>query len=245
MNLYCFLSNSATKRFDYLGLDEREQEIEDPSPQLDFEIKKSPEDTAKKCGEVKFVIQWKLKGKSSKSGGYIVQKVRFKWKVDLNCDGLKDMDNWEDQGPDLSSGRTEDSPIFRSPLQYWEAWRVEPNRSGSGAVSRDDGDTDTFGWDMSRWSNGRKTIGNKHCGRVRIEGEAYYHDGVDKLPPHMRRNNPSTLAGGLHSSLQDPNIGGVKSKVFKHWLEFKWNCCPDSKDKETQVIDWGPKTASK
>ncbi len=236
INLYGFTYNSPLSHFDFLGMDPIKLDNEQQKIQLDYTISNPPDKNIGSCGDIKFIINWViLNGKShQKLGGYIIQEVTFKWKIDFKCKGDDVGDGWKDQGPNLAYRNNN----FKSPLTYWEAWRVKPRRDGNDGLTPVK--TDTFEWNTNSFTHNGERINNTgHCGKARIEGSAAYHDGIDKLPNHMRENNNATLAGNLWASLQDPRLGGTKSNISKHWVEFKWNCCPGTKSKKTEITNWG------
>lgn len=204
--------------------------------ELDMSVVRKPDQFPGSCGDIEFTIRWKLKGgKSAKNlGGFVIQKAVFKWSIDFGCKGKKKDFSENSQGPDLMG---QNKVQYKSPLVYWEAWRVKP--SSSEVTKPVDGFVLDIGWFTP--SDGGGNSKRDHCGIARIEGEAVYHNGVATLPPHMKTPNLSTFAGPLPSSIQDPNLGGVKSKPIKHWVEFKWNCCKESKNRKTEIVDWGPK----
>jgi outer membrane protein OmpA-like peptidoglycan-associated protein len=167
-------------------------------PQLTSDIKLVPK--RGNCGEIEFVIRWQLSRNSDPmNGGFIIQDVNFTWKME-DCGGK--------ESPE-STGK-------RSPLKYFEAWRVFP---GDTKIDPDDAlSTDNFAWTDSGCTKGKVTI----------EATAQYHDGVPEttMPAHMTRNNPDTFASELKSSKTDPALGGNVSRPVKRNLPFSWNCCP-------------------
>jgi outer membrane protein OmpA-like peptidoglycan-associated protein len=170
-------------------------------PQLSATIVAGP--TPGNCGGMNFVISWQLSRNSAANGGFIIQDVRFVWDV-RDCTGASV------PNPDPRT----------SPLPYFEAWRLLPNSTNLSVL---DGNTDTFFWpDAAPWAGGCTD------GEVSITAVARYHDNVPvaDMPAHMIRNNPATFAGGLRSSLSDPNLGGNISRDFPHRLRFHWVCCP-------------------
>jgi peptidoglycan hydrolase-like protein with peptidoglycan-binding domain len=148
------------------------------------------------CGNMNYVITWNLSGNAGRRGGFVLQDITIAWGA-LDCTGAF----------------INVVPAFASPLHYYEAWRVAPNSTTFSPVA-----TDTFFFNPS---------GPGLCSRgiMVFNGVARYHDNVANLPGHMIANNPATAAGGLQSSLADPNVGGDVSPTMNHVLIFHWNCC--------------------
>jgi len=99
-------------------------------------------------------------------------------------------------------------------LTYYEAWWVVRNGM---SPSNDDQVPDTFG---------RKIPHDAPRGTIEIDATAQYHDGVEEsqLPADMTRFNKATNAGSLRASLNDPNLGGNRSKPIPHYLKWEWDC---------------------
>lgn len=168
-------------------------------PQLSAVVSAGP--TPGICGGMNFVIRWQLSRNSATNGGFVMQDVGFLWDV-RDCSGVSV------PNPDPRT----------SPLRYFEAWRVAPNSQNLSPVT-----TDTFFWPSNLpWAGGCTD------GDVTITATARYHDNVPvaDMPAHMVANNPATFAGGLRSSLTDPNLRGNISRDVPHSLTFHWVCCP-------------------
>jgi outer membrane protein OmpA-like peptidoglycan-associated protein len=178
------------------------------APQLTATVNTGPNPV--NCGEVEFIIDWSISGNSAAvNGGYVIQDITFTWDT-RDC-----------------SGTTVPNPDpRRSPLRYFEAWRVDPN-SRNFTV---DGSGDRFFWPGNRPWAGADSTGN-----LTVMATAHYHDNVAALPRHMIVNNPRTFAGGLRSSLTDPALGGNVSQAVEHRLLTHWDCCPRGQRRATIV----------
>jgi peptidoglycan hydrolase-like protein with peptidoglycan-binding domain len=148
------------------------------------------------CGTMNYVVTWQLSGNAGAHGGFVIQDITITWN-EVDCAG----------------NPVPDPQGHVSPLRYWEAWRVAPNSQTFSPVQ-----TDTFSW-----SSGLAT--GCTVDTVTFVGVARYHDNVAALPGHMTAGNAATKAGGLQSSVADPNVGGNPSPPILHLLFFSWNCC--------------------
>jgi hypothetical protein len=161
------------------------------------------------CGDMSFMINWELSKDAAAAGGYIVQDITITYLV---------FDKF---------GR----PVYRqekSPLHYFEAWRVLPN-----SKEMDPGSTDNFSFDIHTPDHTASTQGVVYFTAV-----AQYHDNVsqEEMPEHMVSGNKHTVAGLLLSSTRDPKLGGNVSKSVPHEFYFHWNCTKPGLD-HTNVID--------
>ena len=170
-------------------------------------------------GKVSFGIRWEISRNSdARQGGWVVQHLTDTWN-NLECDG-KQVRNPNPQDP-----RT------KSPVKFFEAWRVAPNSKSIGSdenVVADAIGKDHFEVNYNEDEDNRPWAGNCMNGSYTKDATARYHDGVPEkaMPAHMKRNNPDTLAGDLRSSIKDPNLDGNISQPVKHNLKVHWKCCP-------------------
>lgn len=162
------------------------------------------------CGELEWDCGWNLSGDSGPKGGWVIQEVKSHYNA---FDAMA-------RSIPLPDGK-------KSPVHFFEAWRVEPNSTDMTPAN-----IDTFKY------RPRPKDGTSHgFGNYITQAVAYYHDNVgeDELPGHMVAHNPDTFAISLRSSLHDPKVGGDISGPVKHELAYHWTCL----DKGTQpnIID--------
>jgi hypothetical protein len=161
------------------------------------------------CGDMSFMINWELSKDAAAAGGYVVQELTISYLV---------FDKF---------GR----PVYReekSPLHYFEAWRVLPN-----SKDMDPGSTDNFSFDIRTPDHNASTLGFVYFTAV-----AQYHDNVSpgEMPDHMVSGNKHTVAGQLLSSTRDPRLGGYVSKAVPHEFSFHWDCTKPGND-HSNIID--------
>ena len=152
------------------------------------------------CGKVTFITNWELSDKSDAAkGGYIVQDITITWE-NKDCAGV-DVPNADPR---------------KSPLHFYEAWRVVKNSKTMKPTKKDE-------W---KWQGFKPWAGDCTEGKLTATATAKYHDKVDSLPAHMTKNNPDTFAGELWSSTTNPNLGGTTTSSVTHALKTTWDCCP-------------------
>jgi len=164
------------------------------------------------CGQVTWDVGWHLDHDSSDKGGWVIQHVTSYYNT-FDCRGHY----IAPQGK-------------KSPISFFEAWRVEPNS------------TDMTPANIDTFKNTPQTEEYPHTahtfGSYMTVGVAQYHDNVgeNELPSHMVAHNPDTFAHSLRSSKRDPQVGGNVSEPVRHELSYHWACCGERGTKPT-VID--------
>jgi hypothetical protein len=216
-NLYEYCSGSPSALIDPTGL----------VPELSIHLVQGP--TPGECGEVSFYTAWKL-SQPPQAGGYIVQQVRFS--IDFtHCDTKK---------------RTQLS------LSFSEAWWVESGNTRTwpyliSSQLKEAGMADVENWD-DRFAY--KSV-NCTFGSFSAMATARFYQGMGQLPRGYRTQNPEIhgVSGFLPSSpdTSPPNPNdSISSELIgssnsvRHELKVEWNCCLESTDRRTRVLEHVP-----
>lgn len=114
--VYVAMNNTASTSVDPLGLSSLRFSFSPFPPKKEYELSfVTPKPQGEKvgdCGDVSWVILWKVKPRKT---GIVVQKVTFKWKIKY-CD-KKDVVPME---PFTSQGKS-------SPVTFWEPFLIDPD----------------------------------------------------------------------------------------------------------------------
>ncbi|MBS1663828.1 MAG: DUF4157 domain-containing protein [Bacteroidetes bacterium] len=161
------------------------------------------------CGELIWDAAWNIDHEAGDKGGWIIQEVSIQYQA-FDC-----------------NMRPIPEKKLKSPLHYYEAWRVDPKSTDIRP------ELDSFAYKTKAADGSGHTLGFASWKAV-----AHYHDNVGEndLPDHMVRYNSKTAAGGLFSSTQDPRLGGDVSGPVPHELTYHWACCGE-KGTKPNLID--------
>lgn len=165
------------------------------------------------CGEFTWSIRWKKKTPAGKRGVFILQKVEVHEHVEDCCGRditLETLQRVIGKVGNAHRGRT---------FQFWEVWQVNPFKDVTTYIERDATDYDDI-FASPSFGEGTK-------GTIKVFGE--YGEVVGKFTEWapqaiFTKNNPKTLAQGLHSSEFSPRISNV-SHQRRHEIGVEWDCC--------------------
>jgi len=181
------------------------------------------------CGSFSWRIDFLLAEKMLKGqGGYIVQHITRSYEI-------KD-----------KNGKKLTFPEIDTEKEYWEAFEVHGNdEQPTFADLAVPGPTDNFWLVASDGGepspDGQNLEGTE--GWYEIKGEAVYYDGLT-LPDKFKLPGAIKSAPGLAGTLDDPKINhpaADTSNTLTRSIRVKWNCCPGSESKKTQLVHRTPK----
>lgn len=216
VNLYAFAERDPINKFDDLGL----------RPKLTA-VESQPFEPGN-CGAFSWKIRWSVDTPSSQMfGGQILQDIEVRTEIQ-NCDGSNKLG-------------------FPKVTKFSELWRVMPGTTDINSAAhlnlpRFSIDEDTFqGPDRGVCTEGKMTV----VGFARYYSAQLTPDnwgtgnGIGTVTPPLAPNIPNGLPSGYAPSHRDnPNWskGSASSKLVKHSIVVKWNCCPGPVAKATEKI---------
>ncbi len=153
----------------------------------------------------------------------------FSWVVQWELDQPTTKGGWVVQKVELDSKITDCSGNAKSggldPAWYplWEAWEIHKNQKVTTYAEGGDVIDDTYG---------QGPVGDNTKGSISVLGTAEFYDGL-ALPSSFKVTNkaPTWILPATNSN---PSLSGGTGSLA-HNLTAKWNCCPDGKDKKTDV----------
>jgi hypothetical protein len=145
----------------------------------------------------------------------------YDWKVWLNLDSPAAEAGWVIQEV-VASFKTVGS-IDRS-YHFWEAWEVDKGKTGTVWQEKGLDDNDDQYYAAPAAANSK--------GANKLLGKAKFYEGA--LPADFKKNNPSTIAGILHSTTSKPAFWDDAG--LRHDIEATWD---DTGGKgESNVVAW-------
>jgi hypothetical protein len=160
----------------------------------------NPDPRAGFCGNFVWPIVWQIDPNSDpEKGGIIVQYVATSFHV-TDCSG-KPLDIKAATGGKVDPAK----------WPFWEEWRVNKDQNLTTVAPRDDS------WQMPEISTCSK-------GYLTIVGRAGYYDARDDYPSAGFQIDPTSPAGGLPSTRNNPNFGPGDAYVGRT-LMATWDCC--------------------
>jgi hypothetical protein len=181
-------------------------------------------------------LKWKVKpGADACKGGYIIQQVSRKYSYLNGLTGkelpFKGIYHLYDPLDTLAGEAFPPDDAY----PYWEAWRVDPNKTDATQPQKANFDDENF-------MNSVVVPSAQVIGELQFDYTAVYHDGVDEADLKKAGFKPPTgrsPTGGLwyYRGKAAPELGGKTSDPIERRIISKWSTKPgDVKTTDLQVL---------